>query len=342
MPCLSLEFDRPFAQGHFKSYGPDVPCLSPLVPLSAAARCIILVVHAISQCWQGEESREMLERTPRREAGRNWADGAYANDRRRLSLALVLLLVALVVVVAKDRDYWFGETETAVANETSQEWVPNRVVQPRTAPTAPAPKAKKTVVAAKSSPEPVIAAPPAVAITRAVLPPLEIEVVAGNAHKTVHLSSNTVKVETAPESGTGVEASTSMEQGPATSAAERVPMPSNETQAQATNKAQARPQPIEASYPLLGRQMKVQGSVLLEALIGADGIIRDLRVLSGPAILASAAREAARRWQFKPYLQNGRPVETQAHITVNFTIKVLDNGVKDQMDSVVALSRGGE
>jgi len=93
---------------------------------------------------------------------------------------------------------------------------------------------------------------------------------------------------------------------------------------------------------LLGRQMKVQGSVLLQALIGADGMIRDLRVLNGPAILASAAREAARGWKFKPYLQNGQPVETQAKITVNFTIKVLENGARDETDTVVALSRGGE
>jgi protein TonB len=88
--------------------------------------------------------------------------------------------------------------------------------------------------------------------------------------------------------------------------------------------------------------MKVQGSVLLQAFIGADGVIRDLRVLSGPAILATAAQEAARRWQFKPYLQNGQAVETQAKITVNFTIKVLDNGARDQMDTVVALSSRGE
>jgi protein TonB len=43
-------------------------------------------------------------------------------------------------------------------------------------------------------------------------------------------------------------------------------------------------------------------------------------VLSGPAILAPAAREAVRQWRFKPYLQNGRAVETQAEITVNFLI----------------------
>jgi protein TonB len=88
--------------------------------------------------------------------------------------------------------------------------------------------------------------------------------------------------------------------------------------------------------------MKVQGSVLLQAFIAADGTIRDLRVLSGPTILASAAREAAQRWQFKPYLQNGRPVETEAKITVNFTIKVLENGIRDQNETVVALSSRGE
>lgn len=115
-------------------------------------------------------------------------------------------------------------------------------------------------------------------------------------------------------------------------------MPIERTQDQ----GQVRPQEASYTYPLLGRQMKVQGSVLLQAFIGADGVIRDLRVLSGPAILASAAREAARRWQFKPYLQNGKPVDTQATIAVNFTIKVLENGARDQMDTVVALSRGGE
>ncbi len=287
----------------------------------------------------------MLEQTTRREADTTRVGAACQDDRSRLYFALAILLVALAVVVVKDRDFWFGNAETAVADEATPEWVPGRVVQPPTA-SAPAAKAKKQVAAAKSSPEPAVAAPPAVAITRAVLPPLEIEVVAGNSHRTVHLSSNAVKVEMTPESSWGAAGSTAVEQGPATSAAERAPMPLDGTQDKtATAQAQARPQAIEASYPsypLLGRQMKVQGSVLLQALIGADGVIRDLRVLSGPAILASAAREAARRWQFKPYLQNGRPVETQAHITVNFTIKVLDNGVKDQMDSVVALSRGGE
>jgi protein TonB len=74
--------------------------------------------------------------------------------------------------------------------------------------------------------------------------------------------------------------------------------------------------------------MNVQGSVVLKAVIGADGTIENLHVLSGPAILAVAAQQAVREWHFKPVLQNGQPVETMAKIVVNFSIKVGDNSEK--------------
>ena len=71
---------------------------------------------------------------------------------------------------------------------------------------------------------------------------------------------------------------------------------------------------------MLARQMKVQGSVVLQVLIGRDGLIQNLQVVSGPPILASAAREAVRQWHFKPHYEGTESVETQARITVNFTI----------------------
>ena len=77
---------------------------------------------------------------------------------------------------------------------------------------------------------------------------------------------------------------------------------------------------VPPDYPLLARQMKVQGAVRLQALISREGTIQELQILSGPSILATAAREAVKQWHFKPYTQNGQPVETQARITVNFTI----------------------
>ena len=78
--------------------------------------------------------------------------------------------------------------------------------------------------------------------------------------------------------------------------------------------------PVEPGYPMLARQMKVQGSVVLQVLIGRDGLIQNLQVVSGPPILASAAREAVRQWHFKPHYEGTESVETQARITVNFTI----------------------
>ena len=290
------------------------------MPLCLNAKRIILVVHSISR---SSRFREMLEQTTRREAGTNWVGAAYERERSRLFLAFVLLLAALTVLVVKDREFWFGDTGASVTEENSPEWIPGSVSQ---APIAVPAQPKQTAAVAKSSAKPV--ARPAVATTRSVnsptvMPPLEVEVIAGDTRDTVHLGSNPAK--------SAAVGSTLAERAPTTVAAQRVQM--------SLAKATLPPQVSEPSYPLLGRQMKVQGSVLLKAIIGADGVIRDLRVLSGPAILASAAREAARRWQFKPYLQNGQPVETQANISVNFTIKVLDNGARD-MDTVVALSTG--
>jgi protein TonB len=66
--------------------------------------------------------------------------------------------------------------------------------------------------------------------------------------------------------------------------------------------------------------MKVQGSVILQALIGRDGAIQNLHVVSGPPILAGAAEQAVRQWRFKPHYLGNEAVETQANITVNFTI----------------------
>ncbi|MGH9496893.1 MAG: energy transducer TonB, partial [Candidatus Sulfotelmatobacter sp.] len=73
-------------------------------------------------------------------------------------------------------------------------------------------------------------------------------------------------------------------------------------------------------YPMLARQMKVQGSVILLAMIGREGMIQDLRILSGPPILSGAAREAVKQWHFKPHYEGSQAVETVARITVNFTI----------------------
>jgi TonB family protein len=78
--------------------------------------------------------------------------------------------------------------------------------------------------------------------------------------------------------------------------------------------------PVEPIYPLLAQQMKVQGSVVLQAQVGKDGSVQSLQVLSGSDILASAALEAVRQWRFKPTDEAGQAVPAETRITVNFII----------------------
>jgi TonB family protein len=235
-------------------------------------------------------------------------------------IALVLLLVSLAVVLVKNREIWLDANETSTVDDDSPVWNPNSVMPALSAPVVKMPRP----VAAKGAAKPAHTDRAAVGTSRATIPPLKVEVVGGDTH------SNSVKVTIPPDSGSRATGSTPVEWGPATVAAERVQMSSD--------KAQPVPRSVELPYPLLARQMKVEGSVILQALISADGVVRELRVLSGPPILASAAREAARGWRFRPYLQDGQPVETYAKIAVNFTINVLNSGTREQM----TLARGGE
>jgi len=77
---------------------------------------------------------------------------------------------------------------------------------------------------------------------------------------------------------------------------------------------------VEPKYPNLARQAHVQGTVQLHALVGKDGKVETVQVMSGQPMLASAAVQAVREWKYKPYLLNGKPVEIDTDITVNFTL----------------------
>jgi TonB family protein len=228
-------------------------------------------------------------------------------QRKRMLIALGILLVALVAVVLKDWDFWFpsgGEIQEATIRSKSKST--SMAAATTSAPATPAHERK-----AAKSPAPAAAEVPFSATAeRAALPPLQVEVVAGNRHISVPAKSSAIRLDV--DSG-------------ATSSASGAPAPN--APANAGDRVQLSPQTAQSvsvsvppDYPLLARQMKVQGAVSLQALISRDGSIQELQILSGPGILATAAREAVKQWHFKPYLQNGQPVETQARITVNFTI----------------------
>jgi periplasmic protein TonB len=237
-------------------------------------------------------------------------------DQQRLMLvALALLLITLGFVLYHDRDFWFPDTLDA-DNQPIESPTPAKTMPSTPRPQTPAHKKAHALPVNDSAPITDTPLPPTT-ITRTVLPPLEVEVVAGSAHKTLRPGTNSVRVDLRPDS--------SSEEAP-----ESAP-PANQTAGNiTTNAAEQSPVPAETAdivshsvrpgYPVLARQMKVEGSVILEALIGRDGLIQELHVISGPPILATAAREAVRQWHFKPHYESGDAVETQAKITVNFTI----------------------
>jgi len=79
-------------------------------------------------------------------------------------------------------------------------------------------------------------------------------------------------------------------------------------------------QRTEPTYPTLARAARVQGDVILSAVIDTNGQIQNLQLVSGHPMLVPAAIAAVKQWRYKPYLLNGQPVEVETTITVIFTL----------------------
>ena len=278
-------------------HGPLVPLHRSLVPLRAIPHGIILVVHRPTTFWK------MPQSTPTREINRTWVDAVYEQkQRRKLVVAIVLLLVAITAVLVRDRQAWFGGDNDEAAGVDNNQPVP--------APSAAEPASLAPAAEVKAP----VAVKPAEAVSSSTS--------STHTHRTVRRNSAKHEVthdaKLAPPGG-------SASWGPARAAADRAPT---------SDLAQAHHQP--APYPLLTEATAVQGSVLLQALIAADGAVEELRVISGPTILVSAARQAVQQWRFKPYLLNGKAVETYARVTVNFTINVSNTEARYHVDSVTS------
>ena len=78
---------------------------------------------------------------------------------------------------------------------------------------------------------------------------------------------------------------------------------------------------VQPQYPVAARLMHLSGTVRLQAIIGKDGRVRDVEVLSGNPILAQAALAAVREWRYRPTELNHEIVEVETEITVNFILQ---------------------
>jgi periplasmic protein TonB len=78
---------------------------------------------------------------------------------------------------------------------------------------------------------------------------------------------------------------------------------------------------VQPVYPPLARAARVEGAVVLAALISKDGTIENLRVIAGRPMLVGSAVEAVSKWRYRPYILNSEPVEVETQITVNFLLE---------------------
>jgi len=78
---------------------------------------------------------------------------------------------------------------------------------------------------------------------------------------------------------------------------------------------------VEPTYPPLARQARIQGTVVLVAVISKAGTIDNLRLVSGHPMLVGAALDAVSQWRYRPYILNGDVIEVETQITVNFMLE---------------------
>lgn len=77
---------------------------------------------------------------------------------------------------------------------------------------------------------------------------------------------------------------------------------------------------VEPRYPVIAKQVGIQGTVVIKALISRNGTIEHAEAESGQPLLVGAALAAVREWKYKPYYLNGEPVEVETEIRVNFVL----------------------
>jgi TonB family protein len=77
---------------------------------------------------------------------------------------------------------------------------------------------------------------------------------------------------------------------------------------------------VEAEYPPEAQKQRIEGVVKIQQVVGVDGKVRSVKLLSGPPLLVPAALEAARYWRYLPALLNGQPVETEQDVEIAFQL----------------------
>ncbi len=229
-------------------------------------------------------------------------------DYRTSALTAAVIGLALLLGWMVGRVGWSmalnrAQTHLPMAPEEAQAAVQ---VAPTTMPASPPGKeVADTITPAQSTPAPPASSKPvSKPKMQLVEPPGELVVYENG--KVVFRMAPTVK----PRSSGGVSDSvqTAMARAADSSAAGEIT-----TQADVIER-------VEPEYPEDAKQHHIEGPVVLEAMVNADGSVREVKVVSGDPQLVKAAADAVRQWRFKPHLLKGQPVEFETRITVDFQL----------------------
>jgi periplasmic protein TonB len=77
---------------------------------------------------------------------------------------------------------------------------------------------------------------------------------------------------------------------------------------------------VAPEYPEAARLEGVQGTVVLDAIVSAEGAVTEVQVVSGPEALSLAAIDAVRWWRYEPYILNGQPAMVETTVSINFRL----------------------
>ncbi len=77
---------------------------------------------------------------------------------------------------------------------------------------------------------------------------------------------------------------------------------------------------VQPEYPPMARQLKIQGTVELEATTSETGEVSKVQIMSGNPVLTSPASQAVRRWKFKPFMEDGKAIRVVAPIVVDYKL----------------------
>jgi protein TonB len=89
------------------------------------------------------------------------------------------------------------------------------------------------------------------------------------------------------------------------------------TQAEAIKNAKEK---VDPEYPAMAKQLHLEGAVQLEAHIGENGAVEEVKPLTGNAVLMNSAVAAMKKWKFSPFLADGRPVKAIADLSFKFKL----------------------